>query len=507
MSSNIHYMTYGVPTLSAVGIATVILISSIFCLVFRKEKTRFPPGPRGLPVIGAAFLMPNSREWITYDAWRCQYGEIVGVKVFNQSIVLLNSSKMVKKLLDGRSVIYSNRPTFPMLDMMGLTSWNVGLMPLNSMHKTCRALYAKSFGETSLDRYNDIRLNQIFNFLRSLRESCDDIHLKCRSLNVGIVMRCFYGLDMEEQEAADLVALNNELHEATSLAGSPAAYLVNTFPVLRYWPSFLPGSGFKAQAKTGRDLSNHTIDKIQQLFYDKGYTQSEAFLSEHMYTGDKDKSAAALAGAATAYSAAVETSTSLLLSFIIAMVLYPDAQKKAQDEIDLLEYLPSLDDRNSGKLPYVEAILLECYRWGPPGAFGLPHFLKTEDTIGEYKLPPNTIVMPNIWSILYDCDTYPEPDAFLPDRFLPGKSQPDPREHVFGYGRRICPGRYFAEASLWLEIVFLLRWFKIVPYTNCNGETEMPTVDFTSGVMRHPVEFKCKMIPRSKFSEEFEEHI
>ena len=48
------------------------------------------------------------------------------------------------------------------------------------------------------------------------------------------------------------------------------------------------------------------------------------------------------------------------------MTLYPDVQKKAQDEIDAVignDRLPDFDDRN--KLPYIEAIIAELLRWLP----------------------------------------------------------------------------------------------------------------------------------------------
>ena len=54
----------------------------------------------------------------------------------------------------------------------------------------------------------------------------------------------------------------------------------------------------------------------------------------------------------------------LMLTFILAMALHPDKQKKAQEEIDrVIEdgRLPDLADRAS--LPYVNAILKEVTRW------------------------------------------------------------------------------------------------------------------------------------------------
>ena len=48
------------------------------------------------------------------------------------------------------------------------------------------------------------------------------------------------------------------------------------------------------------------------------------------------------------------------------MVLYPEVQKKARDEIDALigtSRLPDFSDHES--LPYIEAVVREMLRWNP----------------------------------------------------------------------------------------------------------------------------------------------
>lgn len=50
--------------------------------------------------------------------------------------------------------------------------------------------------------------------------------------------------------------------------------------------------------------------------------------------------------------------------FVLAMVLYPGVQKRAQAEIDLVigtDRLPVFEDKKS--LPYVDAVVRETYRW------------------------------------------------------------------------------------------------------------------------------------------------
>jgi len=67
-------------------------------------------------------------------------------------------------------------------------------------------------------------------------------------------------------------------------------------------------------------------------------------------------------------------------------------------------------------------------------------------------------------AILHDPATYPEPDMFKPERFLntDGSLRDDPTLiSVFGYGKRICPGRHVADATLFMSIASLLSVFNI----------------------------------------------
>ena len=55
----------------------------------------------------------------------------------------------------------------------------------------------------------------------------------------------------------------------------------------------------------------------------------------------------------------------------LALALHPEAQKKAQAEIDALvgpDRLPDIEDRSS--LPYVDAVVKELMRWHLIAPFG-----------------------------------------------------------------------------------------------------------------------------------------
>lgn len=81
---------------------------------------------------------------------------------------------------------------------------------------------------------------------------------------------------------------------------------------------------------------------------------------------------------------------------------------------------------------------------------------------------------------------YPNPDEFIPERFLAedGSLLPNDIEHLaFGFGRRICPGRYFADASVWSVISAVLAVFHISKSKDANG-VEIPVEPkFSTGLV------------------------
>jgi cytochrome P450 len=73
------------------------------------------------------------------------------------------------------------------------------------------------------------------------------------------------------------------------------------------------------------------------------------------------------------------------------------------------------------------------------------------------------------------CDACPDPKVFRPERHLnlnldselgPVKFPVDPREIVFGFGRRKCPGLQYVDTGLWLTITRMLHTFDILPGPN-----------------------------------------
>ncbi len=91
-------------------------------------------------------------------------------------------------------------------------------------------------------------------------------------------------------------------------------------------------------------------------------------------------------------------SVSTMSLFFLAMTVNPNVQVKAREEIDRVicnHRLPALADRPN--LPYVEAVVKECFRWHPIAPMGLPHVTTKDDIYQGHLIPKGAMLIPNIW--------------------------------------------------------------------------------------------------------------
>jgi hypothetical protein len=98
--------------------------------------------------------------------------------------------------------------------------------------------------------------------------------------------------------------------------------------------------------------------------------------------------------------------TALLTEWTMAeLVLNPEAQKKAQAELDAVVGRDrSVKDSDIPKLPYLQAVVKEALRMHPPGPLLSWARLSTEDVniADGMCVPAGTTAMVNMWSITHD---------------------------------------------------------------------------------------------------------
>jgi len=212
------------------------------------------------------------------------------------------------------------------------------------------------------------------------------------------------------------------------------------------------------------------------------------------------------------YATGADTILSSLLTFFLAMLHEPEVQKKAHEELNRVigkDRLPNIGDREH--LPYINAIVQETYRWEQVIPLGVPHRVTEDDVYNGYFIPKGTTMIANQWGIAHDENMYPDSMTFRPERFIgvPDAKDGGPRNPntiAFGWGRRICPGRFMAENSLFLHIAATLHCFNITPTIGADGKPVIPPRHYTTGMASRPKPFTCSITPKDETSVELIKH-
>ncbi|KAI0755469.1 cytochrome P450 [Irpex lacteus] len=392
------------------------------------------PSPPGDPILGHLRYMPDPNHSDTvYQEWGRKYGDVFMLNVLGKNIVVINSEKAAIELMEKRSAIYSDRPPMPILE-----------------------------------RY----LNDVVHGHRI--RSWDDEYLKL---------------------AEDIDLLHATVNPS----------LMDISPYFEYLPPWFPGAWHVRYIKEARPILQNIIRWPVKRAWEEllaGRVSEPSFTTTSLEAAsvdgkisDYDRWAIEMASSMILVGG-IDTSLQTLQWFIACMLLNPDAQAKAQREIDEVvgrDRLPNFADRDS--LPYVQYSLI--------APLGIPHRSTAEDIYEGMRIPKGAIIIVNSRGINWDEKLFHEPHLFKPERFLPkpaGAGETFPESGVFGWGRRMCPGRHLADANIWLAIASILSVFRISNAKDTDGNPIKPDIEHETGLIPETVPVRHAPTGRQSFS-------
>ncbi|KIJ57200.1 hypothetical protein M422DRAFT_149594 [Sphaerobolus stellatus SS14] len=496
---------------------TCILAAAAFVYYFLKDRHKLPlpPGPKSLPLIGNAFDLPTSHEYLKYADWGSKYGDVVHVTALGKHIIILNSTKACIDLLEQRSTIHSDRPSLPMIDEPTLidAGWSFSTMRYSKRWKRHRRLFTHHLNPTAITQvFSERQVSAVQMLLRLLVSNPKTLKKNLMHVSANLLLGIAYGYTVQSGHDP-IVELAEETMAKLTNAFQPK-YLVNVFPIMKYTPTWFPGAGWKHFAQyecrpLARRLLNEPFDEaLEEIARGKASASFiQQALTDRAEGRDPNAEEDIKQVAATMYAAGSDTTVAVIHALILQLILHPEIQKRVHRELDSVlgspdsaEFrLPIWEDRS--RTPYLEALIKEILRWNPAVGSGVPHAAMEEDEYRGWRIPKGSIIFANSWGILRSEEYYKEPGIFRPERFLGENPEADPAvSGAFGFGRRVCPGRLLAENMLWLESACLLAAFTFSHAKDQNGKivdiryatTAMP------GFILHPPEFPCSMNPRSK---------
>ncbi|KAJ3793676.1 cytochrome P450 [Lentinula aff. detonsa] len=490
--------------------ATVDILFALFaCFYLYKllftRKYPLPPGPKGWPLIGNAFDMPKTHAWRTFAEWGKKWGPILSIQVLGTPFIIISDPEIADDLLGKTGSLYADRPT---VQMALLTGWDRALSGAryNARFREYRKLIGKVIGtKGSMTKFYPVEDYQANMSLKRIFQKPENPASAIRKTASAMVLHLTYGYKILEDQPDPFIAKAELAMEQFSDTHRTGAYIVEIFPILKYLPTWFPFAEFKRKAVECIGPCNEMADVPfayvkEQL--DKG-EENNSFAADLLK--DKSNSSEKLVdlkwSVASFYGAGSDTTVAVVYSYLLAAILNPEIQRKAQAEVDSVvgkDRLPSFQDRDS--LPYIEALVKELYRWLPIVPLAVPHRAMKDNLFRGYYIPKNSLVFVNVWYFLHDPTVYKDPSTFNPERFLGSNPEPSPIDRgLFGYGRRVCPGAHLADVSVWINIVKVVAGIEVSPAVDEKGQVKMPVPETTDGIIVRPIPFECVVKPRSEY--------
>ncbi|XP_028026755.1 cytochrome P450 6B5-like isoform X1 [Bombyx mandarina] len=163
------------------------------------------------------------------------------------------------------------------------------------------------------------------------------------------------------------------------------------------------------------------------------------------------------------FGAGFETSATTLSAALYELAKNPEAQRRAQEEVDelLLKHNNKLNYDCLAELPYLEACMNEAMRLYPV----FPNI--TRETVADYTFPDGLRIDKGmrvhvpVYAIHRNPDNFPDPEEFRPERHL-GDAKNDIKQFTFfpfGEGPRICIGMRFGKMQTIAGLITCLKKF------------------------------------------------
>ncbi|KAI0092996.1 cytochrome P450 [Irpex rosettiformis] len=471
-----------------------------------RRKLPLPPSPPADPLIGHLRTFPDPQTTAeTFYDWSLKYGDVFSLRVPGKTIVVLNSEKAASDLLEKRSAIYSDRSRLGYYDNVGWGD-SVIFASYGPFHNQQRKMFHDAFGKNVVSEYRAVQEKEANILLKGLLDNPNDFDRHASRFAGGVVSDVGYGQHIDSFDS-EFFSVGERFIKVASAATTPS--LLDLHPVFANLPSWAPGAWYIKFIKETKSFMDAIIyDNYQKVVEEmQTGTARPSFVSRHLeamfgHKQDAEKERALKLAAGMIFAAGFETTWHAVTIFIAAMLLHPEAQQKAQKEIDEVigrNRLPDLNDRDS--LPYVQCVINEVMRWQPVTPFGLPHRLMVDDTYNGMFIPKGSVIIANTRSMTWDEEKFHEPQQFKPERFLPkpeGAGEIYPTNAIFGWGRRVCAGRHLAEGSLWTAAARILAVFSVSPITDAEGRAIKPDIKFRTILTRHTEPFECDIRPRDE---------
>ncbi|KAL0077090.1 hypothetical protein J3Q64DRAFT_1678914 [Phycomyces blakesleeanus] len=476
----------------------------------RKGFKKIPSPPERYPYIGHMYSLGDSPS-TKLDKWHVKHGPILHLYMGIQHWIFVSDPVIAHELMTRHGSVTSDRSnhTFA-FEMFSKNGSGISFNKYGKKWKDSRSAVLSILSVPYFDA--------VAGTIESVADNACG-HLKKITENEGSVDPLEY-IQMATYHTMIKAVLGKDVRSIDDTVLKDIIWI--THKLLRYASpegdieSFLPKfSWFREQTQLKKDMKSFVelrdkvyTDLIKEAVANNTecwITRAHARKSEYNLN-DNDL----IVIASDLVSGGGENPCTSLMWLFAALSQYPDIHKRVCAEIDNFVTengrIPNFLDRLD--LPYTCALLKENLRFRNTSNFGIPHRVTKDIEALGYFIPKDSLIVSSMHAMHMNSSVYNNPYEYMPERFL-GHTKTWAAESYgkiderflfnFGWGRRICPGPYLAEMTIFIVAVRILAQFHIEPTVDVNGKPEFVDLNSFSnkGFTFAPTEYKVKFVPRS----------
>ncbi|KAI0294613.1 cytochrome P450 [Multifurca ochricompacta] len=428
-------------------LVTGLLLTLILVFITSYLKSpwrKLPPSPPRIPIIGNMSQLKNVK-WLFSNDCKGRFNEVMHLDVMGRQTIVFNSLKSAYNVLERRTGNYSGRPRFIISQEILNQGLGVVLMDYGELWRRLRRAAHDAVSRTTVQNYHPTQTKEATILVSALLDDPQNRHSHFQRASASVILSILYDYPTLESKNEKIVMDIGDSINWSSRAAIRTSF-VEFFPWMIHIPQRFAKWKREALMRAAQryDIFLRLFDRVRADIATGGDRPSFSAsllrnydryrLSEHEMT--------ILSG--QMYIAGFETTSTALMWWTIAMVAFPQVQRRAQAELDAVvgrSRLPTFTD--APHLPYVRAVVREVLRWRPPIPFGVPHSATEDDWYEGMFIPKGAMCIANIWQCNHDRVIFGEDaDDFRPERhlgeggeLLPGPIETNQEGHVsFGLG-------------------------------------------------------------------------
>ncbi|KAG2536957.1 geraniol 8-hydroxylase-like [Panicum virgatum] len=448
------------------------LLAAVYLLGLRAHGRRgLPPGPRPLPLIGNLHLLGDQPHRSLAGLAKI-HGPLMSLRLGSVTTVVASSPDVAREFLQRHDAAFATRSVPDAISAHARHS--VAWLPNSPRWRALRKVMATElFAPHRLDALRHLRREKV----RLLVDHVGRLAQDGTAVDVGraafttalnllsstIFSRDLTNLD-DRSESKEFQEVVTEIMEA---AGRPN--LSDIYPA--FAAADLQGCRRRVAKLFARLHRMFDVEIDQRRHARKaGQPRKNDFLDLLLDSEMGDNGTAGLdrdtlrSMLADLFAAGSDTSSSTVEWAMTELLQNPVSMSKVCDELArVIGSRKNIEESQIGQLPYLQAVVKETFRLHPPVPFLIPRQGEVATKVIDYTIPKGARLLINIWAMGRDANVWPEPDKFMPERFLEKMVDlkgGDFNLIPFGAGRRICPGMPLAIRMVHLVLGSLLNQFK-----------------------------------------------